>query len=289
MVDLERIVPLSPDGMATPLFCVHASSGSAYVYLELACLLGADQPVYGIEAPGFDGGREPVRSLPALSAEYAETLREFHPDGDFSLLGWSLGGVIAFDLAQRLTAAGARVRRVIMIDVSVPWVAELPPEKEIARRFLRDLLAAVGTPPMALERILAEQPDQATSEAILRAAERSGALPAELDGDLLAERYAVFRAHVESSFGFEVTERYHGSVVHLIASESASEYMDWTRSATDLTEHVVPGSHYSIWTGDSFLRLTELTRAALTGAGRPPIGSGNLLQRVERTPKPKKT
>lgn len=260
-------MPLSPDGMSTPLFCVHASSGSAYMYLELARLLGEDRPVYGIEAPGFDGDREPVRSLPALSAEYAETLREFHPGGDFSLLGWSLGGVISFDLAQRLTAAGARVRRVIMIDVSVPWVAELPPEKELARRFLRDILAVVSASPAALERVLAGQPEQAGSETIFRAVERSGALPTELDADLLGERYAVFRAYVESSFGFQVTEPYHGPVVHLIASESAPEYMRWNGLAADLTEHIVPGGHYSIWAGDGLLRLTELTRAALAGAG----------------------
>src|SRR5258708_6361139 len=106
MVDLDRIVPLAPEGTATPLFCVHASSGSAYVYLALARLLSPERPVYGIEAPGFDGGRDPVASVAALGAEYAETLQKFHPGGDFLLLGWSFGGMIAFDLAQRLTAAG---------------------------------------------------------------------------------------------------------------------------------------------------------------------------------------
>jgi thioesterase domain-containing protein len=266
MVDLERIVPLDPDGAATPLFCVHASSGSAYSYLGLAHLLGADQPVFGIEAPGFDGDREPVRSLPALSAEYAETLLKFRPDGDFLLLGWSLGGIIALDMAQRLTSAGARVQQVIMVDVSVPWVAELPPEKEIARRFLRDILGSLGAPQAALDQILAAQPDAATGDAIFAAAERSGALPAELDADLLADRYAVFRAHVEASYGFEMTEPYHGPVVHLIASESPLRYMRWGKVATDLTEHIVPGSHHSIWTGDGLVRLAELTRAAIAGA-----------------------
>jgi hypothetical protein len=105
----------------------------------------------------------------------------------------------------------------------------------------------------------------ATSEAIFLTAERSGALPPELDADLLAERYAVFRAHVEASYGFEVTTPYHGPVLHLIASESQSQYMRWNNAATDLTEHVVPGSHYSIWTGDNLLRMAELTRAALAG------------------------
>jgi thioesterase domain-containing protein len=272
MIDLDRIVPLADGGTAPPLFCVHASSGSAYSYLGLAQLLGADRPVYGIEAPGFDGSRKPVRSLPALSAEYAQTLRDFGADRGFSLLGWSLGGIIAFDMAQRLAATGVSVRQVILIDVSVPWIANLPPEKEIARRFLRDILAAVGTPPGTLDRIQAGRPDDATSEAIFLTAERSGALPPELDADLLAERYAVFRAHVEASYGFEVTTPYHGPVLHLIASESQSQYMRWNNAATDLTEHVVPGSHYSIWTGDNLLRMAELTRAALAGlraAGLP--------------------
>lgn len=267
MVDLERIVPLNPDGAATPLFCVHASSGSAYSYLELAKLLGADQPVYGIEAPGFDGDREPVRSVPALSGEYAETLREFEPNGDFSLLGWSLGGVIAFDMAQRLTAAGARVRLVILVDASVPTVTALPSEKEIARRLLHELLATLGAPSAGLDQVLAGLPDQAGSQAIFLATERAGVLPAELDAKLLAERYAVFRAHVQASYDFEVTEPYHGPVTHLIASGSLEYRMSWEKLATDLTEHIVPGSHHSIWTGDSLLRLAELVRFALADAG----------------------
>lgn len=263
MVDLERIVALAPDGASTPLFCVHASSGSAYSYLELAKLLGPDQPVYGIEAPGFDGDREPVRSVSALSSEYTATLREFRPDCDFLLLGWSLGGVIAFDMAQRLTAAGARVRRVVLVDVSVPAVTELPPEKDIARRFLHEILATLDVPSAQLSQILAELPDQASSQAVFSAVARRGTLPAGLGVRLLTERYAVFRAHVQASYGFEVTKPYHGPVTHLIASESPSRYMRWGTLATDLTEHTVRGSHHSIWTGDNLLQLAELARAAL--------------------------
>lgn len=263
-VDLDRIVPLAPEGSSTPLFCVHAGSGSAWFYLGLARLLGADRPVYGIEAPGFDGDREPVRSVTELATEYARTLRVFRPDGDFLLLGWSLGGMIAFDLAQRLTTVGARVRRLVMVDVNVPWVGPLPPEKEIVRRFLRDILATVAAPPGTVEQILAGQPDQTSGEAVFVAAERAGLLPAELDADLLAERYPVFRAHVEAVFGFEAAEPYHGPVTHLIASESPPDIMDWSHLATDLTEHVVPGDHHSIWTGGSLPRLAELVRAALS-------------------------
>ncbi|MFL6160926.1 MAG: alpha/beta fold hydrolase [Jatrophihabitantaceae bacterium] len=283
MIDLDRIVPLHPEGCAPPLFCVHAASGSAYSYLKLAQLLGANRPVYGLEAPGFDGDREPVRSLRALSAEYVETLLAFRPEADFLLLGWSFGGSIAFDMAQRLTAAGASVGKVVMVDASTPWVAELPPEREIVRRFLHDLLATVGAPTAAVTAMLNARPAQADSETLFAAAEQAGVLPDDLDVDLLTERYPVFRAHLEALFGFEVTNAYHGPVVHLIASESPLRYMRWGNVATNLTEHIVPGSHHSIWTDDGLNRLAYLVSDALAEADcadghrpcpQPELGAG---------------
>ncbi|HTZ44481.1 MAG TPA: alpha/beta fold hydrolase [Jatrophihabitans sp.] len=264
-VDLDRIVPLQPEGSAPPLFCVHASSGSAYSYVALAQALGPDQPVYGIEAPGFDNDREPVRSLPALADEYAATVRAMHPDGPVRLLGWSMGGVIAFEMARRLVAASTPVERVIMVDVSAPWIAELPPEKEIAARFLHDLLATVGAAEGGLGGIVEGLPDTAGSAEVFVAAEASEVLPEELDADLLAERYAVFRAHIEALWGFAVAEPYPGPVTHLVASASPAQYMRWDDVAPDLTEHPVPGDHHSIWWGESLAVLTGLVRKALAG------------------------
>jgi thioesterase domain-containing protein len=272
MIDLDRIIPLHPQGSATPLFCVHAASGSAYSYIPLAELLGADQPVYGIEAPGFDGDREPVSSLVQLSAEYAETLRAFRPEGDFLLLGWSIGGTIAFDMARRLVAAGGTVRQVVLVDVSRPQPTELPSEKEIARRFLLELLATVDAPTAPVTAMLDTQPEAAGSHEIFRAVERAGALPPELDADLLTGRYSVFRAHLEALYRYGTDQPYSGPVTHLIASESPMPSVRWDGLATRLTEYTVPGSHYSIWTGDSLRLLADLVRAAIAGASGPEPG-----------------
>lgn len=267
MVDLERIVPLAPGGAATPLFCVHAGSGSAYVYLALARLLGGERPVYGIEAPGFDGVRDPVGSVAALGAEYAETLLEFHDGGDFLLLGWSFGGMIALDLAARLTAAGARVPRVVLVDVGLPGRGDPPSDQEMTRHFLRDFLIAVGSSPAGLEPLLADLPAEAAGQAAFEAVAAAGALPPELDVELLTERYTVFRTHLEAAYGFDVPEPYQGPVTHLLASRSGPPSPGWRELAPALTEHVLPGDHYSIWTGDSLPRLAHLIRAALDGTG----------------------
>lgn len=267
-VDLERLVPFNGDGPLSPLFCIHAVSGSAFTYLELAKLLGADQPVFGIEAPGFDGDREPVRSLPALSAEYVEMLQVFRPEGDLRLLGWSFGGVVAFDMAQRLAAAGSTVAQVILIDTGLPWVADLPPEKEIQRRFILDLIGIAGLSGTELADVFAGHPDDVDRAVMFAAVEESGLLPEEFDADLLCDRYAVFRAHIAALFAFEVTETYYGPVTHIMSAASEPRYMRWDRVSTDLVEHILDGDHHSIWRGAGLAEMAGLVRNALGAVDR---------------------
>jgi thioesterase domain-containing protein len=257
VTDLDRIVPLDTDGSGTPLYCLHASSGSAYSYLGLAQLL--DRPVYGVEAPGFDGDREPVRSLADLSAEYVDVLHERSPGGPYLLLGWSVGGLLALDMARRLTESGDAVPLVVMVDVSVPDGTPLPPEKEIVRRFLHEILASMGA--SAPDTVLAGRPDDADPGELLAAA--AGELPPELDAELLSERYAVFRALVEASYGHRVTRPYGGPVVHVRASESRLPPLAWSPLVPDLTEHTVTGTHHSIWSGETLPELAKVIDAEL--------------------------
>jgi thioesterase domain-containing protein len=262
----QRLVPLRPEGSGAPLYCVHAVSGSAYSYAGLARLLGEDIPVYGIEAPGFDDGREPVRSLPALAREYAHLLRAVRPEGGHRLLGWSMGGVIAFEVARLLTAAGLDVAQVVLVDAGLPWVAPMPPEREVQRTFLRDLAGMAGFGPEGINAVVDLQPEDAAEAATFAAIEESGVLPEELDAEILEERYTVFRALREALSAFEVTGGFDGPVLHLIAQASQRRYMRWDTVATNLTERVVPGDHYSVWTGPGLAEMGAAIDGVLGGA-----------------------
>ena len=261
--DLDRIVPLQTGGTKPALYCVHAVSGSAYLYAGLARLLGADQPVYGFEAPGFDNDRTPVRCLSALAAEYTGIIREFQPEGEYQLLGWSLGGVLVFDMAKRLVAAGATVYSLILVDAGLPEVMDLPPEREILRRYVRDMMGMSDASPPRLEAIFNGWPEDVDPTMVFEAVEKTGILPEEIDADLLANQYAVFRAHLEAFYSVAVTGTYGGPTVHILAAESPAEDMRWDRVAPDLTEHTVPGTHHSIWTGDSLVAMSEIVHQSL--------------------------
>ncbi|MFE9250595.1 amino acid adenylation domain-containing protein [Streptomyces sp. NPDC007088] len=91
------------------LFCVHPSGGSAHWFAPLAGELVGEYRTYGIQVPGMEPDEETVRGVPALAARYWEEIRAIQPEGPYHLLGWSLGAVIAHEMARQAPADTAQV------------------------------------------------------------------------------------------------------------------------------------------------------------------------------------
>lgn len=257
--DLDPVVLLRPGDGRPPLFCVHAASGSPYSYNGLARLLDPGQAVYGFEAPGFDDDRPPGLSIKDLADGYRAALLARHAE-PYHLLGWSMGGVLALELAEQLAAAGAEVASVVLVDAPTPLPTEPPDEPRLIRSFLYDLVTNAGLGWAGLaERDLGERPAEAFA-----AVERSGLLPEEIDADLMSRRYTVFRAHVMAICAHARTGVYRAGPVTLIRAErSDHKATRWRPHVADLTEHVVAGDHHTMWTGDSLVRISEVVRDGL--------------------------
>jgi len=244
----EVLVPFTTAGRRPALYCLHSASGSAYSYLPLAPLLAADQPLYGLEAPGFeDPDDEPLSTVAELAERYLAAI-----DQPSCLLGWSFGGVIAYEMALRLCAAGQPPRQLFVVDTPVPPAGSPPAERLVLRRFLADLTGAApfGEQP-GLDRGLAERPEKELAGDTFAGLIEAGVIPAELDADLVAQRYAVFRANVAALHGYRPVGQYPGRMVAVWAADSlagipAAE-SDWSRLAPRVRSHWLPGDHYSIW------------------------------------------
>lgn len=279
--DLDRILPLQPDGSMPPLFCVHAVSGSAYSYAGLARQLGRDQPVYGFEAPGFDNDRPPVRSLTELADEYTAILREFQPGGPYRLLGWSLGGLVAFEMAKRLHVAGTPAEALIMVDAGLPVPMPLPPEREILRRFIRDMMGLSDETPPEVEAVFGSLPADLAPGTAFEAVVRAGILPEEMDAALLSDQYSVFRALLEGFYSINVTGPYAGHAVHILAERSAHEDMRWSPVIPRIWEHTIPGStHHSILTGENLMTLTGIVQRVLADGKGPETGVKHVVHQT---------
>ncbi|QFU91887.1 type I polyketide synthase [Amycolatopsis sp. YIM 10] len=111
-----------------PLFCFHPGGGDTAVFRQLVELL--DVPAYG-----FDRVAD-TTSVEERAERFLPELRAIQPDGPYRLTGWSFGGFLAFEVAQQLSAAGAEVELLALIDPILP-LPEPPGLSEVERLELR--------------------------------------------------------------------------------------------------------------------------------------------------------
>jgi amino acid adenylation domain-containing protein len=121
----NSLVPLQPQGAKPPFFFVHGWGGDVYGFLGLAQLLAPDQPAYGIQAVGLDGRSARHTTIENMAAHYVQEIRSFQPEGPYCLGGYSMGGLIAFEMAQQLHRLGQRVALLVLFDTMpiclIPW------------------------------------------------------------------------------------------------------------------------------------------------------------------------
>jgi thioesterase domain-containing protein len=132
------LVPIQPKGSRPPFFGIPGHNSDVFCYVPLSQHLGDDQPFYGLQAPGFNGEREPLENIPELAAHYVRELREFLPDGPYYLGGYCAGGTVAFELAQQLTALGAKVAFFGLFESPFPAVYLRHNKALVAARYLLD-------------------------------------------------------------------------------------------------------------------------------------------------------
>ena len=114
------LIDLRVSGPGRPLVLVHPIGGGVLCYNALARGFDGARAVLGLQAAGFEGEEEPETDLVRMASRYVDALRAEHPGGPYILGGWSMGGIVAFEMASQLAAAGHDVPLVILIDCSVP-------------------------------------------------------------------------------------------------------------------------------------------------------------------------
>jgi thioesterase domain-containing protein len=105
-----------------PLYCVHGAGGNVLNFRMMARHLGSDQPFIGIQARGVNG-EAPATSIDEMADLYLSELRAARPKGPYVLGGYSGGGVVAYEIAQRLLAAGEDVPLLVLLDTFHPSTA----------------------------------------------------------------------------------------------------------------------------------------------------------------------
>ena len=108
---------LLKDGPAQPpLFITHGLGGSVIDFFQVVKNIRTSHPIQGMQAKGLDGTEEPFDRIEDMAEFYLEAIRQVQPHGPYLLAGYSLGGLVIFEMAQRLTADGEKVALLAMLD-----------------------------------------------------------------------------------------------------------------------------------------------------------------------------
>jgi amino acid adenylation domain-containing protein len=112
----SSLVPIQTKGSRPPLFLVHGAEGNVLLYRNLAECLGKDQPVYGLQSQGLDGGTLFDGTLENIAAKYLKEIQSIQPAGPYYLGGYCLGGTIAFEIARQLKSAGESLALLALVE-----------------------------------------------------------------------------------------------------------------------------------------------------------------------------
>lgn len=126
----SELIHLNAVTAGQPIFWIHGGTGGVEAYIELANSL--HRPFYGIQAKGYSNDEPPLQSMYAMAAYYTRIIRDIQPEGPYDIGGYSLGGVLTYEIARILQTMEQEVSSIIMIDSFYPdnshvqWTADHP-------------------------------------------------------------------------------------------------------------------------------------------------------------------
>lgn len=122
----SSLVPIKAAGSRLPFFGIHGMDGNILFWHNITLHLPPDLPFYGLQAQGIDGRSKAIESITEMASLYLQEVRRVQPHGPYHLGGYSLGGEIAFEMAQQLIHQGETVALLVMFDTSNPNRAVRP-------------------------------------------------------------------------------------------------------------------------------------------------------------------
>ena len=240
----ECLVPLQVDGTAPALHCVHAIGGTVGFFAPVARRLAGIRDVYGLQCHGISPGREPDRTVEAMAARYVEAITTAQPDGPYEVVGYSMGGLIAFEVSRQLVARGRPVALTGILDTAP---AGVPAQAVSTAQALALISRAIGfQPPYEGDPAL---PDESLVEAFLAAAVARGVLPAAFTVADLRPMIDVYAVNGHAGSSYRPSSPYPGSVrcLFTVGSGLLSLVDGWRRCAPRrVSVDVLDADHFAL-------------------------------------------
>jgi amino acid adenylation domain-containing protein len=247
------LVALQSGGSRRNFFCVHPVDGNIFCYEPLARLLGPDQPFYALQARGLDGEEEPSTEIETMASDYLTAVQEVQPAGPYLLGGWSMGGVVAFEMARQLLDRNEQIAQVILFDSFIRAYDE-PFIEDSHESLLAHFALNLGLSP---EQVVAAQENLRSLEleeqlrVILETAQGADLGYASADLSTTSDLWGVFRANMRAIRKY-APRPIHAPITLFKAGELLTGDLEEKSPVPDalavkgLKVYEVPGNHFTM-------------------------------------------
>jgi acetoacetyl-CoA synthetase len=218
----------------------HGLGGSAIDFFQPVRHMQAQHPIYGMQARGFDGLEKPFERIEDMAEFFLDAIRQLQPRGPYFLIGYSLGGLVALEMAQQISRSGEKVALLALLETYPhPRYLSLRQRARLSARITgRQLLALLRKPTLEALSSIVRSPRRPWNLS------RNG-----LDSSLTMQR-------VRESAYLALTRyrpRFYKGKIKFVSAEISSGYPDnasavWTNLAAEFEEAAVPGDHLGIIT-----------------------------------------
>jgi thioesterase domain-containing protein/aryl carrier-like protein len=247
----SSLVPIQPAGANPPLFCAHGGGGNVLSFEALSRHLGKDQPLYGLQSAGLDGGKV-YTSVAEMAEHYLRDILTFQPDGPYFLEGMSFGGLVALEMAHELKRRGKKVALLALLDTYPKGVHKKLHRESIGRKIELRLAEFLALESNDKRVFLENRRRELLGGVRARLGARLPSFTKSKESQTARNVRTVRESNMIASARYE-PQPYHGRVTIFWARESfvASTHRfrsGWNILAPDSLEMIaVPGSHITMF------------------------------------------
>ncbi|UAA37173.1 FAD-dependent monooxygenase [Paraneptunicella aestuarii] len=108
----SELIHLNSATEGRPVFWIHGGVGGVYPYYNIA--EGLQRPFYGIQSKGYRPAS--CKGIRAIASYYISIMKSVQPEGPYDLGGYSLGGLICYEITRQIQEMGEQVSSIVMLD-----------------------------------------------------------------------------------------------------------------------------------------------------------------------------
>ncbi|WP_339521582.1 SDR family NAD(P)-dependent oxidoreductase [Pseudomonas sp. EL_65y_Pfl2_R96] len=138
-----------------PVFWFHGALGGSEIYQGLAHHI--QRPFFGLQARGWMTDRAPLQGIQAMAAYYVQVIQSVQQQGPYDLGGYSLGGMLAYEVTRQLQELGETVASLVMLDspdVTGERTARLADKTRLLQTVNMSLQMTIGQTPERFAEVL---------------------------------------------------------------------------------------------------------------------------------------